>query len=105
MKEEEDSKSGDKHTQTGHATTLRDFGLIKSVRLEEIPLVWKTYTGLKIRKRDAEVSRWMKGYEQQIRDKYLKDDWRKTPVFSGYVRLHDKYSQRKGIPSSSVMIL
>ena len=78
MKEEKGLKLGDKHIQTDHAMTLRDFSLIKSVRLEEIPLVWKAYTGLKIRKRDAEVSRWMKGYEQQIRNKYLKEDWRKA---------------------------
>ena len=105
MIEEKDSRSGGKHVQTNHPMTLSDFGLIKSVRLEEIPLVWKVYADLKIRKRDAGISGWMKGYEQQIRNKYLKEDWRKAPVFSGYVRLHDKYSRRKGIPSSSEKLI
>jgi DNA/RNA-binding domain of Phe-tRNA-synthetase-like protein len=79
--------------------------LAKSDKLEQIPVILKTYHNLVIKKSDKQVNRWIKEHIKEIRQKYSKGDWKNTPIFRGYINLHDQYSMTKGIPASSEILI
>jgi len=91
--------------QTTHPSNSREFVFTKSVHLDEIPVVWKVYTELTNTWRINQVHGWIKKYEELVKKKYSEKNWREAPVFSGYIRLHNKYSQRKGLRSSSEKLI
>lgn len=74
--------------------------LVKATELDEIPVVWRIYSGLTITRRNKTVDEWIHKHEQSVKDRYLDKDWRKRLMFSGYVRLHDRFSKTKGMISS-----
>ena len=74
--------------------------LLKSKELESIPVIWKIYDELTIRKGNSRVDGWVKGRVEEIKAKYANVDWRNSPLLKGYVAMHDRFSGEKGIPSS-----
>ena len=91
--------------QTTPPNDSREFAFTKSIYLEEISLVWKVYSGLTNSRRNDEGHGWIKKHEELVKKKYSEKNWRKDPIFSGYVRLHDKYSQRQGLKSTSEKLI
>ena len=78
---------------------------MKSKELDHIPLISKSYISLRIQKKDKQVEKWIKEYVGKIKEKYSDPNWKNMLVFKGYIQLHDQYSQKKGIPSSSVGLI
>ena len=74
--------------------------LLKSKELDSIPVLWKVYDELTIRKRNSRVDGWVKGRVEEIKAKYATADWKDSPLFRGYVATHDRFSDEKGILSS-----
>jgi DNA/RNA-binding domain of Phe-tRNA-synthetase-like protein len=74
--------------------------LLKSKELDSIPVLWKIYDDLTIRKRDRRMDGWVNGRVEEVKAKYATADWRGSPLFRGYVAMHDRFSDEKGIPSS-----
>jgi methionyl-tRNA synthetase len=87
--------------QTTHPNDSTKCKFIKSTELNQIPVIVKLYAGLTIRKENNQINKWIGKYEKQIKNKYSEENWRKVPLFSGYIKLHDKYSAKKGLRSSS----
>jgi len=79
--------------------------LMKSKKLDHIPVISKSYINLRIQKKDRQVEKWIKEYIGKIKEKYSDHNWKSTPVFEGYVQLHDLYTEKKGIPSSSAGLI
>ena len=75
--------------------------VIKSKDLEYIPLVCFNCKNVKITKRDKKVRKLIKSFLPEVKDLYGSGDWMHTPVFQGYVELHDRYSSEKGLAGSS----
>jgi DNA/RNA-binding domain of Phe-tRNA-synthetase-like protein len=91
--------------RTTRADTTNKPALVKSPTLREIPVLWRIYEGLTIRRRDSRVDQWIERDQESIRKKYSAGSWRESPPFSGYVRLHDRYCQTGGMESSSERIV
>ncbi len=79
--------------------------LVKSRELDHIPVISKTYTNLKVEKRNNQTERWIKEHIAKIKEKYLNRDWKNSPIFEGYIELHDQHTEQKGIPSSSAALI
>jgi len=77
----------------------------KSKKLDHIPVMSKIYKNLRVKKRDNHVERWIKEQIEKIKDKYSDPSWKNSPVFEGYIELHDLYTSQKGIPSSSAGLI
>lgn len=88
-----------------HPNNPTEVVLLKSINLKEIPVIWKTYHDLTIKKQDNRVDKWIRKYETEIKNTYSAKNWRKASIFSGYIKLHDKYSMRKDITSSSERLI
>jgi len=81
------------------------FTLKKSRELDHIPVISKTYTNLSITKRNRETEIWINDFVDTIKEKYSNQDWKNSAVFEGYIELHDRYAEKKGIPSSSAALI
>ncbi len=79
--------------------------LMKSKELNHIPVISKSYINLRIKKKDGQVEKWIKEYIGKIKEKYSDYNWKNAPVFEGYIQLHDRYTKKKGIPSSSAGLI
>ena len=78
---------------------MTDF--FKSNGLDHIPLIWKTYSNLKIRRKDDRTDNWVKECVEKIKEKYSDAQWKNALMFRGYIQLHDRHTDKKGILSSS----
>jgi DNA/RNA-binding domain of Phe-tRNA-synthetase-like protein len=74
--------------------------LIKTDELNQIPMKWRVYEDLQIKKRTAAVERWVKEKVSEIKAACHEAPWRDSEVLKGYISLHDEFSGDKGIPSS-----
>ena len=74
--------------------------LVKSDALDRIPVLWKIYSGLAVERRDNRVDAWVAERVEGIKEKVAGNDWREGPLFRGYVTLHDRFCDEKGIRSS-----
>jgi DNA/RNA-binding domain of Phe-tRNA-synthetase-like protein len=79
--------------------------LVKAKELGHIPVISKTYTNLRVKKRNNPAERWIKEHIEKIKEQYLNRDWKNSPIFEGYIELHDQYTEQKGIPSSSAALI
>jgi DNA/RNA-binding domain of Phe-tRNA-synthetase-like protein len=79
--------------------------LVKSTELDHIPVISKTYLNLSIKRKNKQVDKWIKEYIEKIKDKCSNHDWKNSPVFEGYIELHDRHTAKKGIPSSSAALI
>lgn len=96
----------DNHGDSGPAdNTVRTPRLVISTELDHIPVISKTYTYLKVEKRNDRVDQWINDYVAKIKEKYSHRDWKNASIFKGYVALHDQYTDQKGIPSSSAALI
>lgn len=68
-------------------------------KLSDIPIEWKKYSGLKIRKLKPEQRR---SIEERLYEfiRSLPDNWKEDPIYKGYRELHNKYSILKDEPGS-----
>jgi DNA/RNA-binding domain of Phe-tRNA-synthetase-like protein len=74
--------------------------LSKSEDLAEIPMRWKVYRNLRIKKRDSRVEKWVKEHVREFRSQWKDALPPGMPDLNGYVTLHDRFAEEKGIPSS-----
>jgi DNA/RNA-binding domain of Phe-tRNA-synthetase-like protein len=75
--------------------------LLKSEALDRIPVLWKIYRDLGVERRNSRVDAWVAARVEEIREKAAVDGgWREGPLFRGYVILHDRFCDEKGIRSS-----
>ncbi len=86
--------------EAGGSTSARGPILTKAVELKEIPMKWRVYEDLQIRKRSSAVERWVKEKTGTIKTKCRETPWRDSETLKGYVSLHDTFSNDKGMPSS-----
>ncbi len=74
--------------------------LLKSADLHSIPVLWKTYEGLVIQRRNSRVDAWVRKGTEEIKKTHSDAGWKDSALFRGYVAMHDRFSEHKGIPSS-----
>lgn len=79
--------------------------LVKSKELDHIPVISKTYSNLTIEKRNKQVDKWIKEHIKKIKEQYSNRNWKTSPIFEGYIELHDRHTEKKGIPSSSATLI
>jgi DNA/RNA-binding domain of Phe-tRNA-synthetase-like protein len=101
-----DMKNTVKHSESKpFDDKLGSLALLKSKKLDHIPVISKTYTGLKVEQRNDRVDQWIKDHVEKIKEKYSQRDWKNATIFKGYVALHDRYTDQKGIPASSAALI
>ncbi len=91
---EQESSTSNTREQNGQPT------LTKAADLNRIPMKWRVYENLKIKKRNAGVERWVKENIEKVKAACGDTDWRNSAVLKGYITQHDAFSEEKGIPSS-----
>ena len=74
--------------------------LTKSNALEQIPMLWKVYDGLRIKKRDGRVDKWVRERVREVKSQCENNRWKGSETLKGYITLHDEFTEEKGIPSS-----
>ena len=79
--------------------------LVKSTELDHIPVISKSYLNLSIKKKNKQVDKWIKENVEKIKEKCSNHEWKNSPVFEGYIELHDRHTAKKGIPSSSAALI
>lgn len=79
--------------------------LRQSAELTQIPMLWRVYENLDIKKRKGPVEKWVREKAREIKSRYDDDSWRHTPLLSGYVELHNRFSEEKNIPSSCEVLM
>jgi DNA/RNA-binding domain of Phe-tRNA-synthetase-like protein len=87
-------------TSESDAHTGNRLILTKTDELKEIPMEWRVYGNLQIKKRNSGVERWVKEMVGEIKAKCNESPWKTSEVLKGYIALHDRFSMEKGIPSS-----
>lgn len=90
---------------TEAAKTMSDIQLLKSENLRHIPTISRTYTNLRVTRKNQLVKEWLEQCTSEIVRKYGVFNWDAHPVFRGYLELHDEYTDQKGIPSSSKALI
>lgn len=76
----------------------KDVVLIVEKELKDIPTVFKVFENVKIVSKKDDVSKWIKEQTEVVRGR---KDMKITKILEEYIKLHDKYSQAKGLISSS----
>ncbi len=61
---------------------------------------WKTYDGLVVQRRNRRADAWIAGRIEEIKARHARAGWKDSPLFRGYVAMHDRFSEDKGFPSS-----
>jgi DNA/RNA-binding domain of Phe-tRNA-synthetase-like protein len=74
--------------------------LLKSGDLNQIPVLWKIYTNITVERSNRRIDAWIAERVEEVKAKVEDADWRGSPQFRGYVALHDRFAEEKGIPSS-----
>lgn len=75
--------------------------LTKDKQLEKIPTLFTVYRNIKIKKKDAYVQKWLDEMVKNILEVHKEQNWDKSPTFTGFIRLHNQYSNQKDLISSS----
>jgi len=75
--------------------------LEKDKQLDKIPTIYTTYRNIKIKKKDANVQKWLNEMVEKIITRYNEENWYKSPTFTGFIKLHNEFSSQKDLISSS----
>lgn len=79
--------------------------LTKSNALEQIPMLWKVYDDLRIKKRDGRVDKWVRETVREVKSQCENSQWKNSETLKGYITLHDEFTEEKGIPSSCEVLI
>ncbi|MBW1786330.1 MAG: hypothetical protein JRK53_06880 [Deltaproteobacteria bacterium] len=89
-----------------HFETLQHTPVLsKADDLANIPMLWKVYTNLHIKRRDGGVEKWVRENSGNIKSRHEDESWRHTPLLKGYVELHNGFADEKNIPSSCEVLM
>jgi methionyl-tRNA synthetase len=79
----------------------RDVKITVDENLSHIPLLSKSFNNLVVKKKDPKVKKWLKDLIEKVEKKYSEENWQKKEIFTKYVDLHNQFSKKQNIPSSS----
>jgi methionyl-tRNA synthetase len=95
-------KEQDQHSVKEIAVSKgKDVNLIISPDVEHIPIHWKTFNNLKIKRKNHKVKQWINEITSKILEKYQRENWNEDEIFKKHRDLQRRYSKDKNIVSSS----
>ncbi len=83
----------------------KDVNIFVAEELSHIPIIWKTFNNLDVKRKSPKVKKWVNELIGKTQKRYSEENWEKKEIFTKYIDLHNQYSKKKGITSSSEILV